>query len=470
MLPHNPLTSLRKDINSILSDSLFIPAHASIKVVSLNNGEVLYERDSKALMNPASNMKLLTSAAALAILDTGYQFRTSIFVDKTPSNGMITGNVYIKGYGDPALRTSDLDSLASNIRQSGVDHITGDIIADDSYFDDEYWGLGWVWDDEPDPDDAPYINALCANGNCISVTIRPDPFDSCTISVSLDPLTDYISIINRVSLVDDSIRFPLKIRRTTLDKLNTIILEGELLKSNTPKTQRISLCYPHLYTARLFKESLQRAGILVDGKVIDGAIPNGSVELTFYQHTLEQVVTNLNKVSNNLSAENMLKVLGILRYGTPGTAKGGIYTIKSYIASIGIDTTKFVIVDGSGISRYNLLSAEQLVKLLTAVNRQSRIFPMFYNSLPMAGIDGTLAERMNNTLAAANLRAKTGTLKGVSCLSGYVRTRDGELLAFSMMMQNYITSDTDYRQIQDKIGVLLANFSRKVIVHKSRSL
>jgi len=151
---------------------------------------------------------------------------------------------------------------------------------------------------------------------------------------------------------------------------------------------------------------------------------------------------------------------------TPGSAKNGVSIEKRFLSALGMDTTKFSLADGSGVSRYNLLSSDQIVQFLVAMKKQPRLFRMFYNSLPVAGVDGTLADRMDNYPVACNLCAKTGTLNGVSCLSGYVQTRDGEMLAFSMMMQNFITSSSYYRQAQDRIGSLLAGFSRTMIIQK----
>jgi serine-type D-Ala-D-Ala carboxypeptidase/endopeptidase (penicillin-binding protein 4) len=169
----------------------------------------------------------------------------------------------------------------------------------------------------------------------------------------------------------------------------------------------------------------------------------------------------MNKVSDNLSAENALKVLGAVRVGLPGSSNKGISIVKRFLSTLDIDTTKISLADGSGVSRYNLLTTEQLVTFLSHIYKLPRIFPVFFNSLPIAVVDGTLANRMTTYPAACNVRAKTGTLNGVSCLSGYVQTQDGEMLAFSMMMQNFNTSVTDYRQMQDRICSLLAGFSRK---------
>jgi PBP4 family serine-type D-alanyl-D-alanine carboxypeptidase len=460
--PPDPLKQLQNNINSVLSDSLFMPAHASIKIVSLDSGNVLYERESKALMNPASNVKLITSAAALSMLDTDYQFKTSVFIDDNATDGDVAQDIYLKGYGDPNLINSDLDSLAFAVRRFGISTVENNIIVDDSFFDDNYWGDGWPWDDESDPD-APYINALSINKNCIRVNVITD---SKKILVSLVPNTDFVTVLNRAEIVRDSIRTPLRIRRLYLNDANTIVVEGDIFPFSRV-TQKLSIRHPEFYTGTLFKESLRRVGVSVSGDVVSGVVPNGLHEIAQHLQPINSVISIMDKQSDNLSAENTLKVVGGLKNNIPGSAKYGVYIENKFLSGLGMDTTKFFIVDGSGNSRHNLISADQLVQFLVAMKNQPRLFPIFYNSLPIAGIDGTLSNRMSDYPVAGNLRAKTGTLNGVSCLSGYVRTRDGEMLAFSMLMQNFITPAFDYRQAQDRIGALLAGFSRNIITQKS---
>jgi serine-type D-Ala-D-Ala carboxypeptidase/endopeptidase (penicillin-binding protein 4) len=456
--PPDPLKQLQANINFILSDTIFHSTHAGIKVLSLDSGTVFYEHDSKALMNPASNIKLVTSAAALSLLDTGYQFKTSVFVDESTANGGTVQNIYLKGYGNPNLSTSDLDSLAFTVRQFGIQYIQGNIIVDDSFFDDNYWGAGWSWDDESDPD-APYINALSVNKNCIRINIISD---SNTVSVFLDPNTDFVTVFNKAVIVLDSIRTPLKIRRLTLNNVNTIVIEGDIFPWSQ-RSQNLSLRRPEFYAGTLFKQSLRTAGISVSGDIISDVVPDGIQEIAHIYQPIEKVIETMNKPSDNLSAENTLKVIGALGIGIPGSAKNGVFIENRFLSDLGMDTTKFSLADGSGTSRYNLLSADQIVQFLAAMSKQPRLFPKFYNSLPIAGIDGTIADRMSNYPVACNLRAKTGTLIGASCLSGYVRTLDGEMLAFALMMQNFVSSSYEYRLAQDRICSLLAGFSRKNI-------
>jgi serine-type D-Ala-D-Ala carboxypeptidase/endopeptidase (penicillin-binding protein 4) len=451
----SPTEKLKLDIDKALKDSLFISSHASIKVVSIRTGESLYEHESKFLMNPASNVKLFTSAAAIGVLGNNYQLKTSVYADSITQNGSVLGNLYLKGFGDPLLSTDDLDSLARQIALKGITRITGGVVADNSYFDDRHWGLGWTWDDEPDPD-APFISALTVNKGCASVIAFSD---STKVFLSISPVTSFIRGVNTSTIARDNILRPFKLRRPTQDKPNVIIAEGNL-DTFASFEQKLSIRRPDLYAAQLFAEALQRHNVIVQDDISSGTTRSSLHEVATLAHTLDTVVTEMNKTSSNLSAENLLKVLGATRYGAPGSAKTGVYVVNSFLSSLGIDTTQCIFVDGSGVSRYNLVSADIIVQLLTAMYRWNSYYALFSASLPVAGVDGTLSSRMTSISTTGNIFAKTGTLSGVSCLSGYAKTKDGELLAFSMMMQNFLLSSNYYRQVQDKIGAILISFSR----------
>ncbi len=223
-LQQSPTEKLKSDIDKILNVPLFIPSHVSIKVVSVRTGESLYEHDSEFLMNPASNVKLFTSAAAIGVLGKDFQLKTSVYADSIMQNGVVIGNLYLKGFGDPLLSTNDLDSLARFLVQKGITRITGGIVADNSFFDDRHWGLGWTWDDEPDPD-APFISALTVNKGCVSVAAFSD---SAKVFLSLTPVSSFIRGVNTATVARDSIMRPLKLRRPIQDRPNVIIAEGEL--------------------------------------------------------------------------------------------------------------------------------------------------------------------------------------------------------------------------------------------------
>jgi D-alanyl-D-alanine carboxypeptidase/D-alanyl-D-alanine-endopeptidase (penicillin-binding protein 4) len=457
--PSNPVAALRYDIDKVLSDSIFVPARPSLKIVSLDTKEVLYERESKLLMRPASNMKLLTSSTALSVLGKDYKFKTSVLTDTTANDSVLSGNLYLKGFGNPDLTTSDLDTLAAQVQANGVRVIEGGVFADVSFFDDLYWGYGWNWDDEP-YSYAAFISPLAVNDNCVTVTVTPGQSAGDPVNVVVNPLTSYVSVLNKAWTVSDTVIRPLIVTRLFKERLNTILVDGQMLTGANPVERQISVWKPELYAATLFTEALQRQGIAVDKRASIGAAPVSAREIAAQYRGLDSTLINLNKVSDNLSAELILKTLGTTSGAAPGSSQGGVYAVHRFLGTLGIDTTKFIMADGSGLSFYDLITTGMIVELLEGMTRQVDIFPLFHQSLPIAGVDGTLRGRMKRTPAEGNLRAKTGTISGVSSLSGYVQTFDGEMIAFSMTMQNFIYPTRLYQRAQDKIGALLAGFSR----------
>ena len=458
-IPRDPLERLRYDIDQLLNDSLFLPARISMKVTSLETDEVLYERNSNMLMHPASNMKLLTSSAGIGILGKDFRFNTTVLIDTPMVSDTVTGNLYFKGFGNPDFKSSDLDTLVAQIKSAGINAILGDVVSDVSYFDDLFWGEGWMWDDEPYEFEA-FITPLSINDNCVRITVTPGFYTGDTVSVTITPNTSYVSLMNEATTVTDTALIPLQVTRLFKERLNTIVIDGQMLAGSQPKEFVLSVWKPEIYASHLLKEHLEQNGIIVNGMPNIGTAPLEAKEIALHTWGFDSVVVNLNKISDNLSAENTLKILGAFQRGTPGNAENGIYETNLFLSQFGIDTTKYLMVDGSGVSHYNLLTAEMLVQLLSGMARRPDLFPVLYESLPIAGVDGTLSSRMKGTPAENNLRAKTGSISGVSSLSGYVKTRDGEMLVLSILMQNFIGGNRPYRMIQDAIGVLLAGFSR----------
>lgn len=457
--PSDPLAALRYDIEKVLADSIFIPSQASVKIVSLDSKEVLFDHNSRLLVRPASNMKLLTSSTALSVLGLDHKFRTAVLADSISGDNSHCTNLFLKGYGDPDLVSADLDSLALLVRQHGVKSVTGGVIADVSYYDDVYWGYGWNWDDEP-YSYAAFISPLSVNDNCVSVTVSPGDTSGKAVAVSINPASSYVTVLNKAITVSDTVLHPLVVSRLFREHLNIVVVEGEMKQGSQTVERQISVRKPELYAATLFQEALQRRGIFVGRQPAVGTAPQGARELASYSRNFAPVLVNLNKVSDNLSAEMMLKTMSAVTDKAPGSAQGGVYAIHRFLSTFGIDTTKYQLADGSGLSFYDLISAEMIIQLLQGMAQQKELFPTFLESLPIAGVDGTISSRMRQTPAQGNLRAKTGTINGVSSLSGYVQTLDGEKLAFAMTMQNFTLPTRLYQRAQDKIGALLASFSR----------
>ncbi|MFQ5772193.1 MAG: D-alanyl-D-alanine carboxypeptidase/D-alanyl-D-alanine-endopeptidase, partial [bacterium] len=309
--------------------------------------------------------------------------------------------------------------------------------------------------------------------NCVTVRLKPGKNIGDTLMVAMEPPTTYMKIENFGTTVDttDTTRLKeFKVERKWRPPENTIVVEGGLALHSKEREFVIDVVDAALYTGTLFAEFIQQQNIDFKGKILKGVIPDTSVQLvTHLSQPFTQTLINTNKVSDNLSAELILKTLGAEEKGTPGTAKKGISTINEFFYEIGVDSTTFELADGSGVSRYNVISPDLIIALLQTMHKDFRVQAEFKTSLPIAGVDGTLKNRMKNTPAEGKLRAKTGSLRGVSALSGYTTTADGELLAFSMIMEHFVVPTSKIREIQDRIGALISGFSRKGLLKESNS-
>jgi D-alanyl-D-alanine carboxypeptidase/D-alanyl-D-alanine-endopeptidase (penicillin-binding protein 4) len=462
------LAELRQRLDRILADASLAHAWAGVKIVSLRTGETLYEHNAELLAHPASNQKLLTSAAALSVLGPAYVFRTSVAIDSAArADSVLQGNVYLIGRGNPDLTGNDLFGLAQSLAQTGIREIRGNLICDDFYFDDVRWGSGWMWDDDP-AEYAPRVSALSVNKNTVVVRVTPAEVAGKPARVQIDPATDQVTLINTSVTVKrraqiDSLGLPsLTINRKWQQHENTIVVDGAIAQGSPPREETLNVLAPEIYCGRLLRAALQTVGIVVHGGVERGLSPAKTKILTEHRAPLLPILVNLNKPSDNLSAELLLKTIGAEKFGRPGTAAKGIRAMRQFLGSAGVDTNAVYSADGSGASHYNLITPSNLVNLLAAMWKNFAVRNEFAATLPIAGVDGTLRGRMKGTPAEGVLHAKTGTISAVSTLSGYTTTADGEELAFSMMMQHFLSSSRAIRSIQDRLGVELCAFRRGI--------
>jgi serine-type D-Ala-D-Ala carboxypeptidase/endopeptidase (penicillin-binding protein 4) len=326
---------------------------------------------------------------------------------------------------------------------------------DVSLFDDIPWGEGWMWDDEAEPDGMG-ITPLSLNGNTVHVRVQGGNNPGDTLTVSVVPETGYVTIENRgTTSVDTSVE-RLQVSRRLTEPSNTIIVTGALKPCDSASSD-VSVHQPAWYALLVLSERLATYGVRCAGMVLD-TLPSTARPLCTFYHGLDTVVTNMNRVSDNLSAECLLKTMGALELKAPGTAQAGTYAIRKFLAAQGLDTTRMVMADGSGVSRYNLTTVRGIAGLLEAMYHNQALFPLFYRSLAAPGEHGSLSNRMRGTTAEHNLRAKTGTLRGATAFSGYVKAADGKMLVFSLMMQNFQGNLRSYRQVQDRIGVFLSQW------------
>lgn len=435
--------SIKTKVDNVLKDSLFQTCLFSIQIEDLTAKKTLYKKNEKILLHPASNMKILTSAAGLMYLTPDYEFKTDLYYDGYISSDTLYGNIFVAGGCDPDLNTSDLYTFVDAIKILNINVINGNIYIDVSFKDSLYWGSGWMWDDDPSSD-APYLSALNINDNCVNVI-----YDCNGKIITIDPSTKYVNVIRQET--DDEIT----IDRNWLQKENTIIIKGKDDKKKY--AAKVNVLNPELYFLKVFLEVMDSNQIKVAGNLEIKNLTGNEKLLSTFSRKYSDVIFNLNKESDNLSAEMVLYALAEKFYGKPANAKNGIKAIEKMIKSVGLEPKGYRLVDGSGVSHYNLVSAELLVAVLKYLYEQKpELYKILYNSFPIAGIDGTLEFRMRNSLAQNNVHAKTGTLSGVSSLSGYVTNKKKHKIAFSIIMQNYVGSSSKAKELEDEICKILS--------------
>ncbi|NBO70145.1 MAG: D-alanyl-D-alanine carboxypeptidase/D-alanyl-D-alanine-endopeptidase [Bacteroidetes bacterium] len=471
---------LQEDIDAILSATELVNASVGISVLFPGTGETLYKRNDQTSLIPASTMKMFTTAAALELLGPDFKYTTRFYIDGTIQNsGELDGDLIIRASGDPSMSAYFLkdpgiilDNIALKLDSLGITSIKGNIILDHSYFDDEEFGPGWAIDDIPYPYSAP-ISAIAFHDNKVELQFKPGAKAGDYSRMTMIPENSYLRIVNNVMTVPmgnatliDSDADP---RSGVIDMQGSIAMAPPTSKDNTDESMStigLSIHDPVQFFLQLCKQRLEKMGIRIRGSLLRNEMLNENInyvdlkELFAYDSpSLSSIITVINTVSHNLGAEMLFKTMAKEQFGEGSFAKGADY-MKRFISKIGIIPEQCAIVDGSGLSRLNLLSAYQQTQLLIAMDKSPNR-EYFRSSLARPGQIGTLKNRMLQSLAQQQVIAKTGSMNNVSCLSGYATTRDGEQLVFSMMMNGFTAPDGIIRNLQDMICMRLASFSRK---------
>ncbi len=426
---------------------------SAVRVLALPQGDVLYERNPDLSLNPASNMKLLTSAAALAKLGPEYRFSTRVLAERGPERrGKVRGDLCLVGGGDPVLETDDLEHLADDVRAAGVREVSGDLVVDDYRFDDVRLGSGWEWDDEPFYY-AAQISALSVNRGIVTIAARPGPQAGAPADVRIEPVAGEVSVVSEVRTGPEGSESRLVAAR--LRGSNELRVTGSVpVGAAEPVRQVRTIENPQRYAGALFRKLLQDRGVRVRGRITRRPAPSGAVEVaTRPSPPLAEIAALLNKPSDNLVAEMLLKEIGYRHRGV-GSAEAGSAAIEAWLREIGINPAGMRVADGSGLSRHDLVTARLVSSLLLHAEGQPW-HAAFLASLPIGGVDGTLRNRMRSTAAAQRVLAKTGTLSNVSALSGYVTTTGGRRMVFSVLI-NHHGGPISAKRVEDTIAVALA--------------
>ena len=421
-------------------------------VCRVDTGQVLYAHDADTRLIPASNRKLFTSAAALEVLGDDFRIHTDLRADATPdAAGTIRGSLYLHGGGDGLLSPADLDALAQTLARSGVKRVEGNVVGDGSLFTDGPYGFGWEWDDFSD-EEFPQISALEVNEGVLGVHVAPGKAVGDPVTVTLTPPTDFLPVVVAAKTGAKDAPNDCAVSRPW-DK-NYFLITGTL-PLGTMLDQNVPVKDPPLLAATLLHQALANVGITVTGRAVLGQTPPGAVTLAEHLSLpLAQYLPRMNKPSDNLLAECLVRLVGTNGTGAVSYDIGHARE-TAFLRSLGLDTATLNLVDGCGVGRRNFVCARAVAALLREMHKKPD-WRVWYDSLPIAGVDGTLKSRMKGTAAASNAHAKTGTLGAVRALSGYVTGRSGTLYAFSLLMNNFPGTARQAGNAQDEFVEHLA--------------
>jgi serine-type D-Ala-D-Ala carboxypeptidase/endopeptidase (penicillin-binding protein 4) len=469
--PVSAVAALRAEFREIFADPAFRNAHWGVMVQSVETGEILYRQNAEKLFMPASNNKLVTAAVALSRLKPEYRFHTRIAASGTVgADGTLRGDLVVVGGGDPAISERFYDNdptavfrdWADSLKARGVTRIGGDIVGDDDLFDDVHLGPGWAWD-YLGAYYAAEFGALLYNEGAVTFKITPGDSIGAAAHMNSLPPTRYLEVETDIATVADSIGDSIRAERRPFS--NDARIWGTIWAGQDTVTRYIAPYDPTLFFVTVLAETLESEGIEVAGRPVDmdslSPDERGDSLATLFIHEsppLSEIVTPFLKRSQNQIGEMLLRYVGVVDSDT-GSVAAGRRVVVATLTDWGIPQSRYIYVDGSGLSRYNYLSPDALIRLLRVVARRPE-FEIFYDALPVAGVDGTIEKRMRGTRAEGNARAKTGYIANSRALSGYVTTLDGELLAFSMIVNNFAESVDAAEYLQDLAVERLANFSR----------
>ncbi|MBN4007097.1 MAG: D-alanyl-D-alanine carboxypeptidase/D-alanyl-D-alanine-endopeptidase [Nostoc sp. LPT] len=433
-------------IDAVINRPLFSRERWGILVQPLSTGQTLYSRDAQKYFTPASNLKLLTTAAALQELGANFRIRTSIYQN---SNGVLR----IVGRGDPSLSDTELQKLAQQLKQKGITQIQR-LIADDSSIQGDIVNPTWQWEDVQSDYGAP-VSSFILNQNIFSLKLVPQ-----AVGKSLQLMWIDAGEAKQWRIINQSVTVaqnqPSSVNVTRELSGTVLRIQGQLATNSEPSLIDLPVVDPNYYFLRRFRTALATEKITL-GQTLVG---NGGInqeEIAFVESPpLAELLAETNLNSNNLYAEALLRELSVkkTRLKNQTSADVGLEVVKASLTKLGVDPTNYILVDGSGLSRRNLVTPEAFVQTLRGMAKTPTAY-IYRASLPVAGKSGTLKGRFQDTSAEGIVQAKTGTLTGVISLSGYLNAPKYEPLVFSIIVNQSDQSATVVRQAIDEVVVLL---------------
>ncbi|MBN2281802.1 MAG: D-alanyl-D-alanine carboxypeptidase/D-alanyl-D-alanine-endopeptidase [Candidatus Marinimicrobia bacterium] len=459
-IPVNEDMTTAQQIHQLLSNPALDQAMIGVYIEELGSGKLIYSQNEHKLLMPASNMKIFTTASAISLLGPDFTYKTRFFTDGDIIDGVLHGNLYLQGSGDPSMTAryygdktdSCLVLWAKKLEDLGIKKIDGNIVGDHSVFADHGIGYGW------EKDDLPYYYSartygLSFNDNCVDMEFLPGAKIGDPVTIRQIPVENYLKLDNQmITAPADSLSEYDFYADYLSDKLvvtGQLPIDKKLLKwSAVPDPADFLLTsFRQVLKARKIEvRDIQSSGIALD-------YSNMVLLFTHESVPLREIIENILKISNNYYAETLLKTLD--RTGV-ATTESAIQLEKEFLSSIGIDTDRISIADGSGLSRHNMVTTHQIVTLLKYIhNSQNR--EIYKDALPIGGVDGTLESRFRGSNAAGHVFAKTGYVGFVRALSGFVEAQNGKSYVFSIIANHYPVPTAMINNLQDQICTILYN-------------
>ncbi len=479
--PTGEHASLARSIDSMIGAPDFRSANWGILIVDPERGDTLYSHNAGKLFIPASNQKFVVSSVMLERLGPEYRFKTFVATQGRIVDGTLNGDLAVIGRGDPTVSNHmkgdamlPLRAMADSLWQRGIRRITGDVVAFGDVMPGPVAGSGWPWDGL-DGNSYAGVDELLFNEGLTTIRVRPGAGVGSPAIVETAPARTYPVVhVAAMTVPADTAasttpgrggrgggrgRGAIGTRLTVHNDTGsaTITLRGQIALGDSA-TLTIAQHDPDAAYVAALSEALRDRGIVVERGKPEVYAPRTDTLLVVQSVPLREILPAIMKPSQNQIAEIFLRTIGLEGTGV-GTADSGRRVIERQFADWKIPSDGFVVRDGSGLSRSDLISPETIIGILDHMRRSAN-FQLFYSALPIAGVDGTISTRMRNTPAQGNLHAKTGTLQMVRSLSGYVTTADKRLLEFSILCNNWTTPQADVDRVGDAIGVILAGLRR----------
>jgi D-alanyl-D-alanine carboxypeptidase/D-alanyl-D-alanine-endopeptidase (penicillin-binding protein 4) len=461
-VPRAASSDFAADLDPILDVSAMRRPAFGVQVVDVGTGEEVFSRAADRTFVPASTMKLITSAAALDALGPSYAFTTDVYVDGEVEDGVLDGDLILRGTGDPTFTAEKLWRLLRDLRVDGIERVQGDLVLDATRFPGDTMIPGWgkKVDIEDGPSYFPQIGALQLEFGAAVIVVRPGGEAGKPAKVYLEtPAGAYVELDSEVVTGSSRGRTRLDVERSVSRDKVTFELEGSIAEGHEAVRIRRAVPDPTRFFRAVTLEMLRSVGPRVEGSVTLGELPDDAERVRrVYSPPLASILMDTNKYSSNFMAESVLRALGAEERGE-GTWEAGLDVVREYLRGIGVPDSDFVVKNGSGLSRETRMTPAVLTAVLLDMAADPQVGAEFAGSMSICGRDGTLSRRLKDN--PGQMRGKTGTLNGVHTLAGFVDADDGTRYAYAFLINNVPGSLWPVKGVQDDFLTKLMTLSRR---------